>query len=134
MTDHGIVQEQVATITEGAGARVVFDAVGGRLFEVLLASTAANGVVVIYGALGKEVNTLPAITAIRRQLTIQGIAATSAFHDDTKLAAMKAYVTQGVQSGAFRPQVTRTFPFEEVAAAHQYVESNDHFGKIVLTV
>jgi len=39
-----------------------------------------------------------------------------------------------IESGAFRPIVDRTFPLEQAAEAHAYLEAGDHLGKVVLTV
>jgi NADPH:quinone reductase len=39
-----------------------------------------------------------------------------------------------VATGRFRPIVDRTFPLEEAAAAHEYLESGAQFGKVVLAV
>jgi NADPH:quinone reductase-like Zn-dependent oxidoreductase len=33
-----------------------------------------------------------------------------------------------------RAQVDRTFPLEQAAAAHAYLEDGQHLGKVVLTV
>jgi NADPH:quinone reductase-like Zn-dependent oxidoreductase len=33
-----------------------------------------------------------------------------------------------------RPYIDRTFSLAEVVQAHQYLESNQQFGKVVLTV
>ena len=37
-------------------------------------------------------------------------------------------------SGSLRPVVDRVFPWEEVVAAHRYLEASANFGKVVLTV
>jgi NADPH:quinone reductase-like Zn-dependent oxidoreductase len=39
-----------------------------------------------------------------------------------------------VASGRARPIVDRVFPFEEAAAAHEYLESGRQFGKVVLKI
>jgi NADPH:quinone reductase-like Zn-dependent oxidoreductase len=39
-----------------------------------------------------------------------------------------------VAAGRFRPIIDRLFPLKEAAAAHTYLESNQQFGKVVLTV
>jgi len=36
------------------------------------------------------------------------------------------------ESGRLKPVVDRVFPFEEIRAAHELMESNQTFGKIVL--
>ena len=39
-----------------------------------------------------------------------------------------------IERGAVKPQIYRTFPLVEAAAAHALLESSDHIGKIVLSV
>jgi NADPH:quinone reductase-like Zn-dependent oxidoreductase len=57
----------------------IFDAVGGPGFARLIASAAIDGIVLVYGALSKEVNPLPAIHTLRRRLTIRGFAVREAY-------------------------------------------------------
>ncbi|TIV35898.1 MAG: NADPH:quinone reductase, partial [Mesorhizobium sp.] len=40
----------------------------------------------------------------------------------------------GLASGALRPIIARTFPFEAIAEAHRFLEAGEQFGKIVVTV
>ena len=55
--------------------------------------------------------------------------------------AEKAEIVQGVreqvwplvEAGRIRPIVDRRLPMTEAAEAHRLVESNDHFGKVLLT-
>jgi hypothetical protein len=44
------------------------------------------------------------------------------------------FVTKGLQSGALKPVIDRTFTLDEMADAHRYLEQSGHFGKIVVTV
>ena len=46
----------------------------------------------------------------------------------------KQFVLKGIEAGHFTPIIARTFPFEDIVESHRYMESNRHFGKIVLTV
>ena len=39
-----------------------------------------------------------------------------------------------VESGAVRPIVDRRIPITDAAQAHRLVESNEHLGKVLLTV
>ncbi|MEE8076293.1 MAG: zinc-binding dehydrogenase, partial [Candidatus Binatia bacterium] len=54
--------------------------------------------------------------------------------DPEKLARGKKYVYDGLQSGALKPIIDRTFPLDAIAEAHQDMESNQQKGKIVVTV
>src|SRR6516164_6314791 len=39
-----------------------------------------------------------------------------------------------IEAGSIRTVIDRTFPLAEVAAAHRFMESSQHIGKILLTV
>jgi NADPH:quinone reductase-like Zn-dependent oxidoreductase len=39
-----------------------------------------------------------------------------------------------IKTGQLRPKIAKTFHFEDVVEAHEYMESNEQIGKIVLTV
>ncbi len=41
---------------------------------------------------------------------------------------------EGLQSGALKPIIDRTFTLDDIADAHRYMESNQQKGKIVVTV
>lgn len=50
-----------------------------------------------------------------------------------KCAACFALLDNEVSSGALRPIVDRTFPLEQTADTHRYMETNTQRGKIVVT-
>ena len=49
-------------------------------------------------------------------------------------AAVEARVWPWIAAGQVRSIVDRTFPLDQAAAAHAYLEAGDHVGKVVLTV
>ncbi len=54
-----------------------------------------------------------------------------------KLACARACTADllvALRDGAIQPVVDRVFPIEELDAAHRYMESNAHTGKIVITM
>ena len=51
-----------------------------------------------------------------------------------RLARAKNYVYNRVKTGQLKPKIAKTFRFEDVVEAYQYMESNEEMGKIVLTV
>ncbi len=125
---------EVLRLTGGVGAQVVFDPVGGPLFPSLVRATAVGGTIVVYGELSPEVTPLPMLATLGRQLTIRGYALALAMHDDAKLEAAKRFVLEGVGSGALVPKIAKTFPFEAMADAHRYLESNQQIGKVIVTL
>ena len=51
-----------------------------------------------------------------------------------RLARGKQFIYNGLESGALKPVIDRTFPLESIVEAHRYMESNQQKGKIVITV
>ena len=37
------------------------------------------------------------------------------------------------EQGAIKPKIARTFPFDEAAAAHHFIQDRKNIGKVVLT-
>ena len=54
--------------------------------------------------------------------------------DPEALSRGKQYVYDGLQSGALKPIIDRTFPLDAIAEAHRYMESNQQKGKITVTI
>jgi NADPH2:quinone reductase len=134
VTEQEDVADAVLKLTDKRGARVIFDAVGGKAFSSLVAAAAPEGIILMYGVLEKEDNTFPAIQAIRRKLVFRGVASTGGiFSDDAQLDALKDYVVSGLCSGELRPRISRVFPLEKIVDAHRFIESGEQFGKIVVT-
>lgn len=116
------------------GARVVFDPIGGPIFEPLTAAMAQGGILFEYGGLSAEPTPFPLWTVLRKALTLRGYLVHEITGDPARLAVAKAFILDGLVSGALKPVIARAFPFGEIMAAHRYLESNEQFGKIVVTV
>jgi NADPH:quinone reductase len=138
--DHVIVTEEqdladtVATITAGKGANIIFDPIGGPLLEKLANAAASGGIIFEYGALSPEPTPFPLFSALAKGLTIRGYTLFEINNNPDALARGKSYIYDGLQSGALRPIIDRTFPLDAIADAHRYMESNQQKGKIVVTV
>ena len=114
--------------------RVVFDAVGGPLFGPLAASMARGGILIEYGGLSPEPTPFPLFDVLARSLTFRGYLVHEIVGDPVRLVAAKAFILEGLAAGAFRPTIARTFGFDEIVEAHRFLESNEQFGKIVVTL
>jgi NADPH:quinone reductase-like Zn-dependent oxidoreductase len=126
-----------ARLTEIAGkdgVRVVFDPIGGPAFEPLTAAMARGGILLEYGALSPEPTPFPLFAVLGKSLTLRGFLVHEITGDPARLQAAKSFVLAGLESGALRPIIAKTFRFEEIVDAHRYLESNQQFGKIVVTV
>jgi NADPH:quinone reductase-like Zn-dependent oxidoreductase len=125
---------RIKQITDGKGARVIFDPIGGKGVEVLAQAAAYEGVIFEYGALAQEPTPFPLYTALGKGLTIRGYTLREILSVPQRKAEALKYVFDHVAAGTFKPRIDRVFPLAQIAEAHRYMESNQQIGKIVVTV
>jgi len=133
-TDEEDLQARLKEIAGPEGVEVVFDPVGGPIFAPLTAAMARGGILLQYGALSPEPTPFPLFSVLSKSLTLRGYLVHEITGDPERLAAAKAFILDGLRSGALRPVIARTFPFEQIVEAHRYLESNEQFGKVVVTL
>jgi NADPH:quinone reductase-like Zn-dependent oxidoreductase len=126
--------KEVARITKGKGARVAFDSIGGANFPKLISALAQQGIAYIYGALAEDPTPIPVLAMIPKLPTIKGYSLWTITGDEKRRPVAVKYIVKGLASGALKPVIDRTFKFDEMADAHRYLESNEQFGKIIVTV
>ncbi|MDP7587097.1 MAG: NAD(P)H-quinone oxidoreductase [Dehalococcoidia bacterium] len=122
--------------TGGAGVDVLIDFIGGPYWDQNIASMAVLGRLVEVGLMGGgrvEVD-LGQLLGKRLQVTGTGLRGRTLEEKLAITAQFKRHVLPHLASGSMKPIVDRTFPLEEVADAHRYMETNANFGKIVLTI
>jgi putative PIG3 family NAD(P)H quinone oxidoreductase len=127
-----VVKEQTA----GRGVDLVLDIIGAEYFERNMAALAVDGRLVQIGLMGRPgTPPLDLNAVLRRRLTITGstLRPRSVSEKGMIAAALRREVWPLLERGQVRPIVYRTFPLEQVAAAHRLMESSEHVGKIVLT-
>lgn len=126
--------EAVQRETNGRGVDVVLDAIGGPHLPSNLAALATRGRMVLLSTLGGGEATLPIRTVMSKRLHLMGSVLRPRPLEE-KIAATQAFVRQVnplLAAGLVRPVVDRVFEATEVRAAHEYLESNRSFGKVVL--
>jgi NADPH:quinone reductase-like Zn-dependent oxidoreductase len=134
VTDEQDLVAEVMRITDGVGARVVFDPVGGPSFGRLLKAMKTHGMLLAYGALSEEPAQISYLDLLIKLPTIAGYTIWSTSGDPVRQKAAVEFITAGLEAGALKPMIDRTFTFDEMVEAHRYLESNKQFGKIVVTV
>ncbi|RUT96372.1 zinc-binding dehydrogenase, partial [Mesorhizobium sp. M7A.T.Ca.TU.009.02.1.1] len=67
-------------------------------------------------------------------LTLRGYLVHEITGNPAKLEAAKAFILEGLEVGTLKPIIDRTFAFDQIVEAHRYLESNEQFGKIVVTI
>ena len=119
------VAAEVMRITGGRGVDLVYEHVGGKLFQAGLDSLTRDGRLVTCGAHSGEVVDLDIIVLFRNQTRIIGsFTFTSAEYEEVlRLAGL----------GLLKPQVHTTYSLDDAAEAFEVMEARQHFGKIVIT-
>src|SRR4051794_32679051 len=127
---------EVRTATGGKGVNVILDMVGGDYVPRELKCIAEEGRLVFIAYLRGPRTELDIDAVMRRRLTITGSTLRP------RNTEFKGYLAKNlrekiwplIEAGRIKPQVYKTFPLEEAAAAHRLMESSQHIGKIVLTL
>ena len=125
---------EVKKITDGKGAQVIYDPVGGPTFNKLMEAAAPYARMIVYGALSPEPIVLPHFSLFPKVLSITGAILLTTTLDPAKLKAAVAWVVERLGSGGLKPVIAETFRLDQIVEAHRYLEGNKQFGKIVVTV
>ena len=134
VTDEEDLAESVMEITGGAGANVIFDPVVGSFLPKLADAAAYHGTIFSYGHLSPDAPVLPLYAAIRKGLTFRGYTIMEISRDTEMREEARKFIYDGLESGAFKPIIAKTFPLDEIVGAYKYMESNAQMGKIVVEV
>ena len=121
-------------LTDGKGARIVFDPVAGPTVARLAAAMAPGGLLLEYGNLSSEPTPLPLMELLGKLLTIRGFVLFEVTRNPTRRAQGVEFVVAGLAADKLRPVIAKKFPFSEIVEATRYLESNQQIGKIVVTL
>ncbi|MYJ74291.1 MAG: NAD(P)H-quinone oxidoreductase [Gammaproteobacteria bacterium] len=126
----------VRTWTDGRGADVILDPVGGAYLAANLASLATDGRLVIIGLLGGAKAEVALGTLMVKRLRVIGstLRARSISAKAIVMDALKERVWPLLEDGTIRPVIERVFPVEKARDAHELIAGNQTFGKVVLRV
>ncbi|MCJ2180029.1 zinc-dependent alcohol dehydrogenase family protein [Novosphingobium album (ex Hu et al. 2023)] len=134
VSDEEDVPARIMAITNGQGAQVAFDAVGGEPLSALLTAMAPQGIVIIYGMLAGYQCTLALPPLMLANLTLRGFSADLLVRDAASRHRLADYVGSGLADGTLIPVIDRCFSLDDIVEAHRHLESNRQIGKIVVTV
>ena len=136
ITDATAVTEHARRWTDGRGVDVVLDLVGGSYFQPSLEATATLGRVILIGLLAGRTANVSLGTILSKRIMVRGTTLRSRGPVE-KAAATQAFahdVLPLLERGEVKPVIDCVYRFDQVREAHQRMESNASFGKIVLTL
>ncbi len=126
----GIIKEK----TGGKGVDVILDLVGASVFAGNLESLALKGRLILVGLTGGSSAEFNLAMALAKRAKIIGTVLRSRSTEEKAEANAKFVkdVLPLIESGEIKPNLDKIFRIEDVKEAHEYLESNASFGKVVL--
>lgn len=124
----------VKEATEGKGANVIFDPVGGDTFDRSRKCIAFEGRLLVIGFAGGRIADAPTNHALIKNYSIVGVHF-GLFRNLMPAEVMKAHLQlmELFEQGAIRPVIYQEFPFEQVPDALDLLGDRKTYGKLVVT-
>jgi NADPH:quinone reductase len=130
------VVDAVMRATHDRGVDGVLDLVGGDYVGANLRALASRGRILLVGLVAGARHELDLRMMLQKRATLTGTVLRARTLDE-KVAATGAFardVLPLLERGAVRPVIDQVLPLHDAARAHEIVEANRNFGKIVLAV
>jgi NADPH:quinone reductase len=127
--------EVVKKVTNGKGANVIFDPVGGNVFDKSRKCIAFDGRILVIGFAGGEIPSIPANHVLIKNYSIVGVhwglfnrlTPDKVFKEHEELMAL-------YEQGKIKPLIYKEYSFEEVPEALNLLGSRKTWGKVVVKV
>lgn len=125
--------ERVRQATGGRGADVIFDSVGGDVFDRSLKCLAWCGRLVVVGFASGRIPEVKANRILLKNIAVTGIHWGAYLeHDPARVDDAHERLMQLYREGAIRPAVWKTFPLEELPAALAALAGRATTGKVII--
>ena len=138
-------------ITSGRGVELILDAVGGDSLKKGYRLLAPTGRLAVFGAssaaTSKTGGKFGLVSMLASTPWLQfnplslmnankGVFGVNLGHMWAEVDRMRGWMDQLInlsEKGAIKPKIARTFPFDQVAAAHHFIQDRKNIGKVLLT-
>ena len=142
-------EQEIRTQTDDQGVDIVLEMVGGEVYKKSLNTLAPFGRIVVTGFASlnlqkwnplswwKTWRAIPRASIGRMAVKSYGVMGSHLGYqlkDTARLHNTWRELTEFVQEHQIKPLVGATFSFDDIAAAHQLMESRQSYGKIVINV
>lgn len=122
--------------TSGHGFDVVLELNGGPYFAASLEAAALKGRIILIGGVAGGKTNVDLYQILRKRLHVIGTVMRARSLEE-KIATTNAFAEEVVPllaRGTVQPVIDSVFPLEKISDAHRRLESNETFGKVVLTI
>jgi len=131
--DRDDLRAAIADFTEGRGADVIYDPVGGAATEAAFRSLGWNGRLLVVGFAAGKIPKLPLNLPLLKSASAVGVfwgAFVEHFPDHNR--ANLAHLAEWAEKGLIRPHVDRIHPLEEATSGLAYLADRKAMGRVVL--
>ncbi len=137
--DHGInyanesFVDRVRELTDGRGVDVILDSIGGKNLVDGIEALAYRGTLVSVGVAARSGSDVEAKLLWGKNNTLRGVYLGGAMLAEyARVHPMISDLIGRVASGDLHVEIDRSFPLAEAAAAHEYLEGRNAFGRVVM--
>jgi NADPH2:quinone reductase len=138
--DHGInyatesFAERTNRLTDSRGVDIVIDSIGGQNLVDSVAVLTYRGTLVSAGMAARAGSAIEARSLWTRNNTLRGVYLGGAILPEyARIHPMIGDMLQRVASDELHVEIDRSFPLADAAAAHEYAESRQAFGRVIIT-
>ena len=132
-----LLQEQAANLrdgamewTQGKGAAVIYDPVGGDVFRQSCRAMAWGGRLLVVGFAGGEIPAVAANIPLIKGFSILGVRAGESCRRDADLAARAATALRALPAAGLKPHICAEIPFERAPEALALLAERRVIGKL----
>jgi NADPH:quinone reductase-like Zn-dependent oxidoreductase len=154
--DHAIdsrisdVYAEARRLTGGRGVDVILDPIGGKSFATSYRLLAPLGRLIVYGVsaiapgrtrswwhAGRTVMQMGAfkpLSLMNRNRGVFGLNLAHLWEERRQLENAMRLLLNELETGRIQPVIAKTFPLDQAADAHRYLQARANIGKVVLTI
>jgi NADPH:quinone reductase-like Zn-dependent oxidoreductase len=135
-------------LTGGRGVELVIDPLGGSSWKKSYRALRTTGRMGVFGmstasasGIRGKLRALKALSQtprfhplalMNRNRGVFGLNLGHMWDEGEKVAGWTSEIVRGINEGWIKPHVDRSFPFDQVAESHRYIEERKNIGKVVL--
>jgi NADPH2:quinone reductase len=129
------IRDRVLALTQGRGADVIYDAVGGDCTDQSMRCIARNGRLLIIGFTSGRIPTVKTNLPLLKECSVIGVAFRRyGLEEPVGHRAAIERVLELWSTGKLRPHIGGTYPIEQITTAMHALMARQVVGKLVLTV
>ena len=128
-------KDRVKDLTNGKGADVIYDPVGGEVFDQSIRCINWGGRLLIIGFAGGTIPTLPVNYPLIKGFSVVGVRAGEFGRRDPVLGKENIDIINSLANeDKVRPHICKVFVFKDSKEALDYLENRELIGKVVIRI